>query len=211
MISDSIFHLLLILHVLSGSLALACGSLAIISKKGNPFHVVNGRIYFAAMLFVCLTALALSAGSLNRFLGMTAVFSLYQTVEGYKVLKSNKLLCNLTDFILLPAFVLNAVWMIVSGNPVLLLFAAISVFIIAGRILTFIHIRSGKKVQYSQHIQRHVGMMCGSYIAALTAFLVNVKPLQGSMILWFIPFMFILPYMIYWIVRLKQKQYLTRY
>ncbi len=134
---------------------------------------------------------------------MTAVFSLYQTVEGYKVLKGNKLLSKLTDLILLPAFVLNSVWMLISGNPVLLLFAAISVFIIAGRIQIYLQIRSGKKYLYPQHIQRHVGMMCGSYIAALTAFLVNVKPLQGSLILWFIPFVFILPYMIYWIMRLK--------
>lgn len=202
--SDTCIQILLIIHIISGSMALVSGTLAIISKKGKPFHVLNGRIYFIAMLIVCLTALTLSLISHNPFLGMTAVFSLYQTVEGYKVLKNNKHLGKLTDFILFPAFALNSVWMLISGNPVLLLFAAISVFIIAGRIRTYLQISSGKKVQHSQQIQRHVGMMCGSYIAALTAFLVNVKPLQGSLLLWFIPFLSILPYMIYSILRLKQ-------
>lgn len=48
---------MLIIHVISGFLALVCGAVAISTKKGKGVHVTAGRVYFWSMMLVACHSL----------------------------------------------------------------------------------------------------------------------------------------------------------
>lgn len=77
---------MLVLHIISGFLALACGAVAIATQKGKGVHINAGRIYFWSMMLVAVTAFYLSVVNVIPFLFLIAVFSFYLTWTGYKAI-----------------------------------------------------------------------------------------------------------------------------
>lgn len=197
-------YVVLYTHILTGSIALLSGLLPMLAKKGGFLHRKSGLLYFYSMLITIILSLLLSSIRNNSFLGMVGVFSLYQTIEGYLAIRNKSLKFNISDWIALPIFFINAVYMLMSFKIVLIVFAIISFSLIFSRIKDLIQLRNGKSLAANSYLKRHIGMILGSYVSALTAFLVNVSTFGSSVIIWLLPIGLILPIGVYWTVKVSK-------
>ena len=77
-------QLLLIIHILAGTVALMSAALAVSSAKGKKFHVLSGRTFFWSMVTIFLTAIPMSVVSNNTFLFLIAIFSFYLAFAGMR-------------------------------------------------------------------------------------------------------------------------------
>lgn len=214
---------MLIFHVISGFLALACGAVAIATKKGKGTHVTNGRIYFWSMILVAVTAFYLSIVNVIPFLFLIAVFSFYLTWTGYKAIHwKNKNLPSaiywfdviLSHLVLLFGIVMMVLsiltWFNVHLNSVItslrsvLLVFGIGTIIFAGEdLILFYRKSSSSKFLW---MYTHIGRMLGAYIATFTAFLVvNGEFFPSPLIPWLGPTVIGTPFIFYWIGKYRKK------
>lgn len=77
---DSAYQILLLVHGLSGLVALITFWVAASAKKGSPLHVLVGKTYMSAMLGIIVTALPMAAIIACRGNQGTAVFLAYLVV-----------------------------------------------------------------------------------------------------------------------------------
>lgn len=78
-------------HVLAGVIALITGPLAMIAGKADQLHRKAGKIYFYAMTWVFVSAVALSAIKFIPFLFMLSFLSYYACFSGVRILKLKQL------------------------------------------------------------------------------------------------------------------------
>lgn len=215
--------LMLILHVLSGFLALACGAVAIFTKKGKGIHVTAGRIYFWCMILVAVTALYLSVVHTIPFLFLIAIFSYYLTWTGYKNIHwKNKALPKAAywfDVSIMHVVALFGVIMIllsvlswfgihfnetISSLNIVLLVFGIGTLIFAGEDLKLFYTENKQSGFLWMYF--HIGRMLGAYIATFTAFLVvNDHYFSSPLIAWLAPTIFGTPLIFYWIRKYRLK------
>ena len=214
---------MLIIHIISGFLALACGSIAIAIKKGKGIHVRVGQIYFWSMIFVAVTAFYLSIVNVIPFLFLIAILSFYLTWTGYKAIhwKNQSLSKPIFWFdtvvshlvalfgivmIILPLLT----WFGIHVNPVIsslriVLFVfgiGTTIFAVEDLILFYRKNPSSKFLW----MYTHIGRMLGAYIATLTAFLVvNGEFFPSPLIAWLGPTIIGTPLIFYWINKYRQK------
>lgn len=193
-----IFDLLRGLHILSGSLALLSGLLAIGSLKGAYLHRFSGRVFFWSMCLLSFTALLMAYIHANAFLAMLGVFAFYQNFGGYRVVRKKTVKPGPADYMVLLAASVNTVLMAMSLVPVLMVFAALSAALITAEIRTIICIKRGSQPDRLLYLRRHIGMMTGAYISALTAFLVNIRPLGSPVWVWLMPTLVLVPLIFIW-------------
>ena len=84
-------QILLVIHIICGSIALLSGPVAMFNQNGNNIHRISGRIFFRAMTVVFITAIFLSIMGSSLFLLMIAVFSYYNIAVAYRALYLKKL------------------------------------------------------------------------------------------------------------------------
>jgi uncharacterized membrane protein len=87
----SLLKIMLILHIISGFLSLACGLFSMINKKGARNHRLTGKLFFYGMTGVFITATFISIVKNIPFLFMVGFFSYYLASSGYRVLYLKKL------------------------------------------------------------------------------------------------------------------------
>jgi hypothetical protein len=83
----------IITHVVTGSLGLILGIVAIVSRKGNKLHIKSGQWFLRLLTVVCLTGIVgIFVFERNSFLIVITLLSAYQGFSGYRVLqtKSNQ-------------------------------------------------------------------------------------------------------------------------
>ena len=83
---DTVIKGMLWIHVLAGTVALVVAPIALVTAKGGPAHRRWGKVYFWAMAVVAVTAVAVAYWRSILFLMLTAVFSFYAALSGYRVL-----------------------------------------------------------------------------------------------------------------------------
>lgn len=185
---ETIYNILLPLHVLAGFTALSTGFLAILSKKGMRHHIRWGRWYVIAMLGVCFSALVISLIRDNRFLLHIGIFSCYMAYNGQRVTKNKQGQGSMWDLILLLLFVVNGLFMLISQTAVLMVFGGIAVLLSMGEIKWRYALKKGNNLPQNQWLIRHIGMMGGAYISTFTAFLVvNVEYVPMPWLPWLMP------------------------
>ena len=87
---DHLIRVLLLLHILCGSLSLISSALSISNKKGSSTHRFFGKFYFWGMVGVFLTAIPLAILKLNVFLLLIAIFSFYLAFAGMRFAVNRK-------------------------------------------------------------------------------------------------------------------------
>jgi len=80
---DDFCSIVLVLHITAGSLALLCGMLAMLTRKGHRAHRRAGIAYVGAMLVVALTAVLMATMHPNPFLFAVALFSAALALSGW--------------------------------------------------------------------------------------------------------------------------------
>jgi uncharacterized membrane protein len=203
MITEQNIHTLIIIHAVLGGIALLCGLVAIIAKKGQFIHKKSGYIFYISMLLSGISAIVIASlpNHENPFLIAVAIFSLYFVITGkraltFKTNKNNIFIDKMIAYsmiivglfmILIPIIFLNKI------NIILTVFAFVGI-IFSVKDLTLYQNQQTLKDKW---LKLHLGKMLGAYIATTTAFVVvnNVIPnIYG----WFVPGIVGGFYIIYW-------------
>ncbi|MEO1022569.1 MAG: hypothetical protein AAFW89_08495 [Bacteroidota bacterium] len=191
-------------HIACGVVCLFSGLLPIITKKGGKLHRQTGRLFFWSMFGIFITALGLIfLVQFNYFLLVISVFSFYSCFTGYRVLYRKKvgeqtwidwagavitLLAGLS-------FIYFAVKNLLAGSglqPIVILlivFGSLTSWISIEDMLIFQKKEMNSKMWWWYH---HMNAMSGAYIAAITAFAVQMSGLyldhlSFSWLAWVLP------------------------
>lgn len=206
-----IFNFFLLIHILSGAVGLLSGLINIIQPKGNKRHKFIGRIFFVSMIIVGISSLILSYINPNYFLFIMGVFTLYMVVSAQRYLKHKRPrthFSQLTDWIITMTmlavcliFLGLGVWLLIQSNMfgiVFLTFGGLSLMFISQDIR---YLKKRSKIK-NYWLLAHLQRMVGSFIAALTAFLVvNAQyfPEQiPSLVFWLVPTIVLTPFIVKW-------------
>ena len=84
----------LVIHIISGLIALTTGFIAMTTTKGGKRHKATGRIFFYSMTGVFITATFISIEKNLAFLFMVGFFSYYLACAGYRRTRLKKLHLN---------------------------------------------------------------------------------------------------------------------
>lgn len=86
---DTSLHLSnIIVHVISGTIALIVGFLILLKTKGTPLHIKLGYLFIYCMIVVVTTgAFGVIVFKRNLFLLLITVLAAYNTYSGFRVLK----------------------------------------------------------------------------------------------------------------------------
>ncbi|MFM1998262.1 MAG: hypothetical protein RL204_209 [Bacteroidota bacterium] len=190
------------IHIASGFTALAAGTIVMIMKKGHKPHRLLGKIFFITMIGVVASALFISLTKGNQFLMHMAIFVWYQNYAGWRAIQDKSLKANGLDWAVGFMAAINGVVMVSTFNLVLLVFGALSVFLVLQDINTQLLLRKGKELRKLSWLRKHIGMMVGAYIGTFTAFLVvNINDFEPAWLLWLLPTAVLVPLMRYWTKR----------
>lgn len=206
----------LLIHVIAGALALIFGAFAIMLKNKTPKHKKVGKFYFWCMTVVFVSSLFLSVVKGLLFLFFISVFTYYATLIAYRSLKLKELHLNqkpstfdwLVEYIALSVFIgllLFAFWYFYKTNSSQAIIPLS--FGLMGLIGVLKNIKQLKQppTEKLYWLKKHIGNMLGSYIGAITAFLVN----QGEfipvnpIILWLGPTVVIVPLIVVELKKVK--------
>lgn len=202
MIPETIIEKLIWVHVITGTLALTAGAIALIVKKGSTWHKRAGKLFFWSMILSAFAALtvALSPGHQSAFFFSIGIFTLYLITSGYLSLRYKKPVKSYVwDKVVAITMILIAIGMIFMGitgghiNYVLIVFGAVGLNF---GIRDMINLRNPEKLK-DQWLSLHIGKMTGGFIATLTAFIVANAIIPGLWG-WFIPSLIGTPYIVYW-------------
>jgi uncharacterized membrane protein len=202
--NTSIFNLVLILHIISGTIGLLSGTIAMVLKKTGKLHKTIGKTFFYAMVGVFVTSVYMSIAKNNLFLLMVGFFSFYSSATGYRILYLKKL----GQIKIAPKFIDYVIGFTGLLAGIAMLVITILVFIKANMFgfvtLTFggISIWMGyedfAKFQYPptqklHWLESHGMRMAGAYTATVTAFIVVNINSPYQWVFWILPTFIIIP------------------
>lgn len=194
-------NVLLVIHVTAGAVSLTSSPIAIFTPKANQLHRIAGKVFFAAMTVVFVTAIVLSTVKSIPFLFMLSFLSYYSVFAGVRILKLKGLASGqkpkwydwFANGITMIAGLSFLIWGIYhwffSGFQVVVLLAVIFglVTLRVAYIDLVPFIWKPKEEQFWWFY--HMGNMFGGTAAAFTAFLTT---LEGRLE-WNAPFVWVVP------------------
>ncbi len=215
---EQIFRVTIIIHVLAGIGALIFGALAIILKKNTPKHKPVGRFYFYCMTTIFVTGVFLSVCKGLLFLFFIAIFTYYSTIIAYRALRLKNLhngqkpakidwiveVVAGTTFIGLIIFAVH--YYIQHRDMNALIPLTFGSFGLWGVIKNTQRLLSKPK-ETLYWLKMHIGNMLGSYIGAITAFVVNQAehiPLP-QIVLWLGPAAILVPIIVVELKKVKTQ------
>ncbi|MBK7148885.1 MAG: DUF2306 domain-containing protein [Bacteroidetes bacterium] len=197
---------LLALHVAGGTVALLSGLVAMLLDKNKKKHRQVGLVFFWAMNMVAASAVGLAFAKSNLFLLAIGVFSFYMNFTGYRAIKNKSMKYAPIDWLVTLLAFGTAVFMLSTGNKILLVF---------GSILLFLNYRNTKLQWVSDEERKakrpwrylaHLGNMSGTYLSAATAFVVvNIDFVKPVWLVWLIPTLIGVPLIVYYTRVWKKK------
>jgi hypothetical protein len=202
--STTIFKIILGIHILSGTVGLICGTLAMISNKVKKNHKRNGVAFFYAMLGVFISSVYMSIVTNNAFLLLIGFFSFYLAATGYRILFLKKLAIqhikpSWLDYtigilgLLVGVFLVSiSIYLCIQKNMfaiVTLVFGTLSIILAYADFKNF-YVKPTNKLFW---LANHGGRMAGAYTATVTAFLVVNIHINQDWVLWLLPSAIITP------------------
>jgi uncharacterized membrane protein len=83
---NQIFNILLVLHIIGGTLGIASGTINIIRKKGDTPHKNVGKVFLYSMLLAGISSLILAVMHPNNFLFIIGIFTIFLVGTGRRYL-----------------------------------------------------------------------------------------------------------------------------
>lgn len=203
---ESFLKYLVIIHVVAGACALLFGLLAFLLRTNTPRHRPMGKIYFWCMTVVFVTAIILSLLKTLVFFFFIAVFTYYSVAIAYRAIKFGHkkhlqkpgwidwFIQIMAGLVFLGAFVYGGLLNRTGGSIIVIVFSSFGLMAVIRN--TYLHFKGTRTV--NDWLLMHIGHMMGSYVGAVTAFLVNqtdhipVHPL----FLWFGPSVVLIPLLV---------------
>lgn len=194
---------LILIHVIAGFTGLGSGVVVMaMPNKGNKLHKKIGLFYFIAMMVSSILSIYLSIVIGNLPLLSIGIFTFYMLLAGYvtTVKRIQKF-----RWIFIPLSILglgSGIYMISSGIIFLIVFGGLQIWLVVQDIWML-----RKKVIHPLDIAgSHAGKMAGSFIAASTAFGVNVIFTGSEWWHWLLPTFAITPLITFWNIQLKKRK-----
>lgn len=194
---------LIISHIVCGGTVLLLGLFQMFNRKGGKNHIILGKVYVAAMWWICLSALSIiTFYRFSAFLMVIAVLTFHSSFVGIRVVNRKKLGSEKWyDWAVAIATCGFGVGLASYGGY---LYFATDHQILAFLCFAFglLTLKNGsddlrffiKQPANDKHwwLYQHIGAMGGSYIAALTAFAVQNPNIflpnsSHQWLLWVIP------------------------
>jgi hypothetical protein len=188
------------IHIGVGLVILCFGLVQLVLPKRGKVHRRAGRLYFWAIILSFLTSFPASVYTGNIFLASIGLFSLFLAFTGYRfAVIRERCKAQFLDRFAVIIFLLCATGMIAYAldlmmNGLLAAGIVLSIFgviFLTGAWLDARYLLSGSKSSLlfsdGKWLRSHLGRMIGSYIAAVTAFLVNVEPFGSHLVNWLLP------------------------
>ncbi|WP_395066958.1 hypothetical protein [Flavobacterium sp.] len=205
---ELLFKMLLIIHIIAGSIGLIAGTINITRKKGDKLHKNIGLFFLYGMLVNGFAGIFMSLIHSNLFLLIIGVFSIYMAATGQRYLSLKKInegeKVKSIDWILSCMMLLFGIGFVVYGA--ILLFNSNNfgiVLLVFGFISCSMVLKDFKNYQGKNTIKNfwllvHIQRMIGSYIAAATAFLVVNNTLLPGVVAWLLPTVILTPLIFKW-------------
>jgi uncharacterized membrane protein len=194
-VSETIFKVILAIHIAGGSLSLVSGAIAMITAKGMSVHKKAGIVFYWAMAAVCVSALALCVLHPQQFLFYVAIFSFYLCFSGKRILlqKQSGDPPTMQDWWGLGLAAVAGVALLVRGGMSLaneIQFGWVS--IVFGALCLVFSLIDTRSFYYPPKEQMHwffthLTRMIGGYIATFTAFCVVNIHFLPSLAVWLLP------------------------
>jgi uncharacterized membrane protein len=214
---DELYIPALILHIVTGGLALLTGVVNLVRKKGDRTHRTVGKVFVISMLASCFSAIFLSLHKGNMFLFIIGFFTIYligtgmrylttirRRVKAKRVSASDWSLTFLLGLFSLALYYLSVTFLIRGQlfGVVTLSFAGLSSFMVYQDFIVLTGKSSAQNFGLLMHIQR----MSGAFIASLTAFIVvNVTFLPG-IVTWTLPSALVVPFIVVWVRKYRKEK-----
>lgn len=209
----TLFRILLLLHVLSGTITLLSSVVAIGSKLADvahKWHVTSGRLFFIGMTGIFITGLSMSMIRFNPPMLFVSIFSFYFAWMGRRYAINRKGTPSQLDNIITPVMTLGFIGMIAYGlysqyiqgqsfGIVILVFGIIGVL---NAYADWQIMRKGGATG-KLRIAEHLGKMLGGTIAAITAFLVVNVHFEPAIVVWLLPTFVLTPIIFIWSAKIK--------
>ena len=116
--------IILIIHILFGSIGLLTGTINIGRKKGDKSHFLVGKLFLISMIINAIAGFVMSIMQNNLFLLIIAVFSFYMVCTGQRILSLKNLLKNqkpkIIDYLLTFGMLLFGLGFIIYGTYLLI-------------------------------------------------------------------------------------------
>lgn len=215
---EKTYTIAIIIHVLAGIGALIFGALAIILKKNTPKHKPVGRIYFYCMTTIFVTGVYLSVFKGLLFLFFIAIFTYYSTIiayrslrlknlhNGQKPMKIDWIVETIAGVTFIGLIVFAIYYYVQNKNINALIPLTFGLFGLWGVIKNTNRLLSKPK-ETLYWLKMHIGNMLGSYIGAITAFVVNQSehiPLP-PIALWLGPAAILVPIIMFELKKVKTQ------
>ena len=202
------------IHILAGTVALVVAPVALMTAKGGPTHRRWGKVYVWAMAAVAATAIVVGFWRSILFLVLTAVFSFYAALSGYRVLSRKRpdlgQRPGALDWIAAGITVAASATLIILGitkptprfqelSTVAIVFGSVGLSIAGLDVWRFLS-PPGERMAWWY---KHMANMIGSYIAAVTAFSVVNFHFLPTTVRWLWPTLIGTPLIAIWITYYK--------
>lgn len=213
---ETAIRLTLWIHVLAGTVALIVAPIALVTRKGGPTHRRWGKVYFWAMALVAATALVVGFWRSILFLMLTAVFSFYAALSGYRVLYRKRpdlgQRPSALDWFAAGVTLVASASLVTLGiakptprfrelSTVAIVFGGVGLSIAGLDVLRFLRPPADKRAWW----YRHMANMLGSYIAAVTAFSVVNFAFLPPPLRWLWPTLVGTPLIAIWITYYRRR------
>ena len=203
--------ILLTIHIAAGSVALLTAAVALLTAKGQKWHILSGRVYAVAMTLVFLTAVPLALLGEDVFLLLIAFFSFYLVFAGWRFARNRRGGPHPVDWAAAAIMLTTGLGMGVYGGMLfgagesqwvtMTLFAAIAVALgVADGLYHRLRRATG-----GRRIARHLTNMLAATIATVTAVLVVNVETNPAWIAWILPTVVITPFIVWWNIRIGRQ------
>ena len=197
---------LLVVHIAAGSVSLLAAAIALITPKGERWHVLAGRVYAIGMTLVFVTAVPLAVMGRSIFLLLIALFSFYLVFAGWRFARNRLRRAHPADWAAVSILAITglamwayAVFIVLQGSSqwvTLLAFGgiALALSVADGR---FHRTQPGG----ARRVARHLTNMLAGTIATITAVTVVNVDMEPVWVPWILPTVVITPLIVLWNIR----------
>jgi len=216
---------ILFLHITGGSLAIASGAVALLSRKGDPVHRVAGTVFFASMLMATSIAVVVSPFLTDgqRPNSIAAVLALYLVVTGWATVRRKEGSIGRLEvgglIVALGAVAAAFLFMLqarnsptgkIDGQPAQLFYVFMFVGGIAAASDLKVILRGG--IAGAPRIARHLWRMCIALLTAAGSFFLGQQQAMPAYLhrssLLFVPELAVIGLMVFWLIRVRLTHWL---
>lgn len=197
----TVLDTLLVIHIVSGAIALVSGTVNMVRAKGGPGHRRVGSVFVYSMLTSGISAVILALVRPNPFLMAIGVFTVYLVTSAIHSLRPTTSNTPAADALRILPLVGAALYLAYLGGTSLYAGNSFGAVPLVFSVLMGGFAFRDAKYPAEHRIRRHIQRIAGAYIASLTAFLVvnaHYMPMVPPVVLWLLPTAAIVPLIVRW-------------